>query len=164
MLSSSPLTGASSLAPCSQEEADTRIILHISDCVKQSFSKVLIQITDTDVVVLAIANFQAVNATEVWIAFGTGRQFKYISVHAIAHQLEVRKARAVRMFHAFTGCDTESFFAGKGKATAWEVWHICPQVTETFLALADGPDALSDDNFETLEHFVVLMYDRACQF
>ena len=27
------------------------------------------------------------------------------------------------MFHAFTGCDTVSFFGGKGKKTAWNTWR-----------------------------------------
>lgn len=49
------------------------------------------------------------------------------------------------MFHAITGCDTVSFSAGKGKATAWEVWR-----QEAFLSLAAGPDVMPDACFEML--------------
>ncbi len=43
-----------SLAPCTHEEADTRILLHLEDSVKQQYNKALIRTVDTDVVVLAI--------------------------------------------------------------------------------------------------------------
>ena len=42
-----------SLAPCMHEEADTRMILHLEDAVRQQYNKVSIQTVDTDVVVLA---------------------------------------------------------------------------------------------------------------
>ncbi|KAL8591002.1 hypothetical protein ACOMHN_021767 [Nucella lapillus] len=52
---------------------------------------------------------------------------------------------------------------GKGKATAWEVWRTYPQATEAFLSLAAGPHKLPDICFQTLERFVVLLYDRTSQ-
>ncbi len=42
-----------SLAPRSQEEADTRLLLHVADAVRKGCKKVTIRTTDTDVVVLA---------------------------------------------------------------------------------------------------------------
>ena len=41
------------LAPCTQEEADSRIMLHLKDIVMEENSKVSIRTVDTDVVVLA---------------------------------------------------------------------------------------------------------------
>ena len=43
------------LAPCTQEEADTRIFLHVSDAANHGYSKVMIRTVDSDVLVLAIA-------------------------------------------------------------------------------------------------------------
>ena len=163
VLSSPPSTDTSSLAPCSHEEADTRLLLHASDCARHGFVRVMIRTTDTDVVILAVSNCHAMNVAELWIAFGTGKHFQYIPAHEIALQLGPRKAEALTLFHAFTGCDTVSFFAGKGKATAWEVWRAYPQATEAFLSLATGPDNLPDNCFEILERFVVLLYDRTSQ-
>jgi len=34
------------------------------------------------------------------------------------------------MFHALTGCDTVSAFAGRGKRTAWTVWESFPELTK----------------------------------
>ena len=42
------------LCPCSHEEADTRLIVHLCDAAQHS-SRVMIRTVDTDVVVLAIA-------------------------------------------------------------------------------------------------------------
>ena len=46
------------LAPCSIEEADTRMLLHLEDAVNQGYTKISIRTVDTDVVVLAIAAAQ----------------------------------------------------------------------------------------------------------
>ena len=45
----------SSMAPCSHEEADTRLFVHVADAVWKGFQKVMVRSVDTDVVVLAIA-------------------------------------------------------------------------------------------------------------
>ena len=39
------------LAPCTHEEADTRMLLHLEDAVRQQYNKVSIRTVDTDVVV-----------------------------------------------------------------------------------------------------------------
>ena len=59
------------LEPCSHEEADTRMLLHVKNAVQCGHQKVTIRTVDTDVVVLAISTFNEVQATELWIAFGT---------------------------------------------------------------------------------------------
>ena len=41
------------LAPCTQEEADTRLLLYAADGVKQGHSTIIIKTSDTDVVMLA---------------------------------------------------------------------------------------------------------------
>ena len=43
-----------------------------------------IRTVDTDVVVLAVAHFQGLpNIQQLWISFGTGKEFKYIPIHKI---------------------------------------------------------------------------------
>ena len=43
------------LAPCTQEEADTRIFLHVSDAANHGYCEVMIHTVDSDVLVLAIS-------------------------------------------------------------------------------------------------------------
>ena len=47
-----PLT---QVAPCTQEEADGRLLLHVADCVAQGLTNILVKTVDTDVVVLSVA-------------------------------------------------------------------------------------------------------------
>ena len=47
------------LAPCTHEEADTRIILHLEDAVKDGNDKLSKRTVDTDVVVLAVTALNA---------------------------------------------------------------------------------------------------------
>ena len=110
LMTSPPTVNISALSPCSREEADTRLILHASDCVSRGFPRIMVRTTDTDVVVLAIANCTAVKAGKIWIVFGTGKQFKYIPIHKIVRRLGPERPKALPMLHAVTGCDTVSFF------------------------------------------------------
>ena len=44
------------LQTCSNEEADTRMLLHLKDTINSGFKTVMIRTVDTDVVVLAVAH------------------------------------------------------------------------------------------------------------
>lgn len=49
--------------------------------------------------------------------YGTNKNLRYLAAHKIASSLEQKKAQALAMFHALTGCDTVSSFVGHGKKT-----------------------------------------------
>ena len=66
---------------------------------------------------------------------------------------------ALPMFHAFTGCDTVSFFGGRGKRTAWDTWRSYNDITSIFVSLANTPE-LVESSVTSLERFVILLYDR----
>ena len=102
----------SALAPCSHEEADTRILLHAMDAAEKGYRQIVLRTVDTDVVVLAVSTVVLLENIQLWIAFGTGKHLRYIPAHQITTSLGAEKARALPMFHAFTDCDTVSSFAG----------------------------------------------------
>ena len=58
VLSTLPLDDVSRLAPCTQEEVDTRLILHVADAVKSGFVRIVVRSVDTDVLALAVALLQ----------------------------------------------------------------------------------------------------------
>ena len=122
-----------------------------------------IRTVDTDVVVLAVAMFRKIKPEEMWIALGSGANLRYIGVHEIANKLDSSACAAFPMFHALTGCDTVSAFAGRGKTTAWESWKAFPEVTEAFAELQQMQGDLSELSKSRLERFVVLMYDRTSE-
>ena len=59
------------LSPCTHEEADSRMMVHLSDAAKEN-KHILLRSTDTDVVVLAVASASLHPEHEVWVAMGVG--------------------------------------------------------------------------------------------
>ena len=88
--------------------------------------KIIIRIVDTDVVVLAISVVEEIKVEELWVAFGTGKHFRYIAVHAIASSLGADKSRTLPAFHAVTDYDTVSFFGWKGKTEGLKHMNCIP--------------------------------------
>jgi hypothetical protein len=148
------------LSPCSQEEADTRMLLHASDAAKKGHKKIMLRTADTDVVVIAVAYFSKLLVEELWLSFGVSQHFRYIAIHKIASAMGPDKSLALLFLHAFTGCDTVSFFKGCGKKTAWEVWALLPEMTAAFAALSCTPIEVTTDHELLLQKFVVALYDR----
>ena len=149
-----------SLVPCSNEEADTCLLLHVADAVQKGCRKVCVRTVDTDVVVLAIAMFDQISPEELWIAFGTGSDFHFIPVHEVAAAMDPKVCATLHVFHAFTGCDTISSFGGRGKKTAWNTWKVFPEVTAAFEDLLLMQGHIRSSTISALERFVILMYDR----
>ena len=154
-------TECSVIAPCSPEEADSHMILHVAHAVQHGHHRILVRTIDTDVVVLAVMvaeRFLAIK--ELWIAFGVGKNLRYIAAHQIAAHLGSEKSRALPMFHALTGCDTVSAFVGHGKKTAWAAWNSFPELTNALLDLAHAPTEVTEQTMQVIERFVILLYDR----
>ena len=156
----SQVKNLSYLMPCTHEEADTRLMLHCRDAVLSGHLNLTLRTVDSDVVVIAVAHFHIIGASELWISFGTGKHHRYIGVHEISKSLGPNKSLGLPFFHAFTGCDTVSSFGGRGKKTAWDTWTSFPDVTGAFLDLSYQPTCVSLESLSLLERFVVLMYDR----
>ena len=101
--------------PCSQEEAVTRILLHCLHAAYCRYTKVALRTVDTDVVVLVISYFSKLCLDELWIPFGVCKNVRLIAAHEIACTLGSAKCAALPVFHCLTGCDTVSSFSSKGK-------------------------------------------------
>ena len=119
---------------CSQEEADTRILLHCLHAAYCGYTKVAIRTIDTDVVVLAISCFSKLCLDELWIHFGVGKNVRLIAAHEIACALGPAKSAALPVVYCLTGCDTVSSFSGKGKKSAGEAWNCYTEATDALLA------------------------------
>lgn len=154
----------STMSPSQQEEADTRMMLHLQHAAEQGHAKAYLITVDTDVVVLAIYHFKRLNMSELWIGFGSGKTFKEIPIHHICQQLGPARSEALLFFHAFTGCDVTSSMFGIGKKTAWNAWAAYPEVTDTFIDITNTPNSftLESQHMSHLERFTVLMYSKNC--
>ena len=135
-------------------------MVHALDATSRGHRRIRIRSNDTDVVVLAISVASIVQADEVWVTYGSEKNVQNIPTHAVATSLGRDKASTLPMFHALTGCDTVSFFNGRGKRTAWDVWGVFPKPTPVLRVLKASSKEITDDCMAVLERFVVLLYDR----
>ena len=142
---------------CTRKEADTRILLHLEDTVKQGYDKLPIRAVDRGVVVHAVTSAQRLNITELSIAFGARKNFRYLPANEMANALGLDRCVTLRLFHAFTGWYMVSCFGSSGKRTAWDMWSAYDEVTPAFCALAATPETV-DNWLCPLEQFV-LLYD-----
>ena len=72
---------------CNHAEADTRIILHLAHASSQGHDKAFLRTVDSDIVVLAIAFYEQLGLSELWIGFGSVKSYRDIPVHSIHAQL-----------------------------------------------------------------------------
>uniref|UniRef100_H3APT7 Uncharacterized protein n=1 Tax=Latimeria chalumnae TaxID=7897 RepID=H3APT7_LATCH len=141
------------IEPCSHEEAGTQMLLHAA---RQGHSKLLLTTVDTDVVVLAMAQAHHLQVSELWLAFGVGKHYRFIPAHSISSSMGPEKATALPFFHALTGCDITLAFAGRGGKKAWDTWTV----TLAFVSLSTCPEQISEEVFDKLECFVVLLFSK----
>ena len=98
----------------SQEEADTRILLHAKHASDQGYTSVIVVSEDTDVFVLLIAFAKEIPAS-LYQKRGTSTRMRYMDIRKLRAVWGDKLAQALIAFHAFTGFDTVSAFAGRGK-------------------------------------------------
>ena len=124
------MTEVSSLS-ISQEEADTRMFLHVQYALNHLQGNIIINCPDTDVFIISLMALEKINAN---INFKTGNKNKkiIISVNKIKESLKDKYdavvsvglecfKRALVSLNTFTGCDTVSVFAGLGKSKAFKI-------------------------------------------
>ena len=101
---------------------------------------------------------------ELWIGFGTGKNYRDIPIHTIFADIGPSMALALPLYHSITGCDTTSQFLGCGKKSAWAAWAAVPELTDTFATLMQNPNLLTLDSeyMHNVEKFVILMYSIGC--
>lgn len=99
------------LFACALEEADTKMIYHLSRLPQST--EVTVVSPDTDVLVLLIRHFNRISKeTKLRLAK---------NIYSIRDVRETigQRADVITAFHALTGCDTVGSFFRKGKQVAW---------------------------------------------
>ena len=82
--------------------------------------------------------------TDIWMAFGMGKKYRYLNINAICESLGESKSQALPFLHSYSGCDTTSAFHGKGKKSVWQAWKVYDDATETFCLSSQA--SLSEDD------------------
>ena len=154
-----------------QEEADTRIILHVLDMDEQFGQRnvkgrIVIKSSDTDVMVLCIHYFHCLKSTEqLWLFMGSVSSGKdgrrYIPVHEICSSLSNVICEILPAVHAITGCDSTSAFYGIGKKSVFKVVKESPHELHCLTCLAESD---IDCSINASRKLIATLYDTKGKF
>ena len=79
------------MADCNHGEADTRVVVHILHALEQGIKTIVVRTVDTDVIIILTGVFFELIANnplaDIWVAFGTGKNFRLYSINAICTYL-----------------------------------------------------------------------------
>ena len=142
-----------------QEEADTKIVLHCLNASKVSSKETTITVRspDTDIFILLLFFAERIQKD---ILFDTwrGNNRRLLDVKKIAKHTGEEICAILPAVHAYSGCDTTSAFVRKGKISHIKILKKHPEFQVAFAKLGATED-LDNTALAELEHFACLLYD-----
>lgn len=147
-----------------QEEADTRIILHLLHMAHNTVADktIVVRSPDTDVFTLLLKFAQQVDQRLLFDT-GTGDKRRLIHMQKVIEETGQELCQVLPSLHAYSGCDTVSAFVRKGKLLALKLLRENPEFFSTFKALGSSP-TIDEDTFINLERFTCLLYRRSLPY
>jgi len=139
-----------------QEEADTCVLLHAANAAMNGYKAVVITAEDTDILVISIAFFHTIHC-QLYHRVGTQTRRTYIDIAKVAGSLGEEMCTALIGLHAFTGCDSVSAFAGKGKVRGLKLTKSVAAYRECFTELGQTWQ-VTDELLHKLEVFTCNLY------
>ena len=139
-----------------QEEADTRILLHAADAAKSGYKTILISSEDTDVFVLCLT-FNSFIQASLYMKCGTQTRTRYIDISMAVQLHGPEVCKCLIGLHAYTGRDSVSAFAGKGKIRALKLVKRQKSFQDLFEQLGMQWE-VSSELFERLQEFTCKLY------
>ena len=96
----------SDMQRCDHDEADTRITVHVVHALNKGCNQVSIRTVDTDVVVILMGLYPDLIAMHPSASILYGLDWAWGDISRICASLGPETSRSLRIFHSFTGCDT----------------------------------------------------------
>ena len=138
----------------SQEEADTKVFLCAQFATTLGINSITIITVDSDIGILALF-YSLYLPSQIVLQLGSASTIRYLDISATTLSEELR--RALPGFHAFTGCDSTSAFAGKGKIKCLKILATDERFLDAFALLGEQPN-LNETVAEILEEFTCRIY------
>ncbi|GFO21905.1 hypothetical protein PoB_004841000 [Plakobranchus ocellatus] len=114
------------------EEADSRIILLCLHASQQpTTERVIVRSPDSDVFHLLLPFCDAISKPLIFDT-GSGNNRRQLNITDLATTMSKQLRDAIFGLHAFTGCDSTSCFAGKGKLKALKMLQGDQDLQDTF--------------------------------
>jgi hypothetical protein len=156
--------GGSTVTPqvdltCNHEEADTRLLLHAKHASLESDAPILLRSPDTDVLVLAVS-WCCKEKLSLYFRIQKNKAWSYISVASIVDNLGQSVCDGLLGMHAFSGCDSTSRFAGRGKKTVFRLLLENDEFCQAMKSLGEkfDPDA---ETVKQAEKAICHLYNSA---
>ncbi|KAJ8414129.1 hypothetical protein AAFF_G00067270 [Aldrovandia affinis] len=132
------------------------MILHAAHAAEEGYSAVVVTADDTDVLLLCMA-FSANISCPLFQNCGTKNRVRYLDITKLRQALGDCVCNALIGMHAYTGCDTLSAFAGRGKLRALKLIMRSEHFQEVFCKLGQSWE-LAMDLFKKLQAFTCKLY------
>lgn len=145
------------LATTGHEEADTRLAIHAKHAAANHPTVIVIS-EDTDVFVILLGIHCQIGE-QILLRRGKINQIRLIDITKLGTVLGKEICEALVGVHAWTGCDSVSSFAGKGKVKAFNMIRNNVQFRDTFVLLGQQW-SVSDELFDAIQRFTCSMYCR----
>ena len=153
------------------QEADTRMLIHIRHA-SMSRDKIIVSSPDTDVFIIMLSKVTKMNR-QLFMLTGTGSKRRIIDVNSVAegiyenqNETYCTKNQVMKVllgFHCFTGCDTVSSFAGRGKLKPLKLLFKNSESIDAFSSLGEDIE-LDEKTAKKLERFASHMYGKKPTF
>lgn len=140
-----------------QEEADTRIILHVV-AEREHGNTILVRSVDTDVFILLLHHYvvtKQIRGCRLFMELGHLKDKRFLSIQDIVESLGETVSKNILAIHCLTGCDTTSAFFKIGKKTAFDVLVKNTEILKELYNLPFLPDSEAV-NLST--KYVLLLY------
>lgn len=138
------------------EEADGRMLLHAAHAAEDGYQSVIICTEDTDVFIMCMAFHQQIKVP-LFQKCGTKARKRLVDIGKVAAATGIPNCKALIGMHAYTGCDSVSTFAGKGKVSAFKLLSSNKEAQEAFMQLGEDWD-VCEELMERLEKITCLLY------
>ena len=121
---------------CSHEEADIQIFFPDKEA-SQSKDAIVVICEDTDVFSIAISKADIIGVS-IYMKKGTQNRTRFVDITDVSTNLGSHLFQSIPGMHAFTGCDSDKTFGGKGKAAGLKVLRKHPSFQKTFSMFGEG--------------------------
>ena len=132
--------------------------MHIKDSILRYGTRAaIIWSPDTDVLILGVY-FSGELDIDMWFKTGTEEKVRYIPMHEISIELGQELTSVLLAFHAVTGCDSTSYFKGRGKKRSLSILR---NSTDKFQSLKNLGDVfpLTNELISVCESFICRLYE-----
>lgn len=147
---------------CFHEEADTRIVYHLSKLAGNP--KVMVKASDIDVLVIILGNMHKLSASEIYFSSIGSKSniINSINCTQLASKLGDLVCRSLPGFHAYTGCDYTASFYKKGKVKPYKELLKNRQVQQVFASLNNIDEVNNFKSMAILEEYTCRLYGIHC--